>query len=226
MKGIPFRPDMILAIREGRKTQTRREIKPQPDKYVVRYVAHGDEFLPKVLRENAETGQTEEYVWTDLKKRIKPRYHVGEVVYIKEAHYAYGKWKQFHESGKSHWKFFRQPDTVIHFADGIDWMHALTKSSAKAAWYKRSPMFLEERFARDFLEITAVRPERLQDITEDGARAEGCPNFGALAPREEALAAIIELEGCKPPYRWQKQALDKLIAVMWPSRELPAQGRE
>ena len=31
MKGILFKPDMIQAIIEGRKTVTRRVIKPQPD---------------------------------------------------------------------------------------------------------------------------------------------------------------------------------------------------
>ncbi len=100
------------------------------------------------------------------------RYHPGEVVYVKEAHYAYGHWTQFHESGKYHWEFFVDNPPIIHFAD-TEWVHALTKPSPKEGWYKRSPLFLEAEFARYFLEIVSVRPERLWEITEYDALKEG-----------------------------------------------------
>jgi hypothetical protein len=40
-------------------------------------------------------------------------------------------------------------------------------------WYKRSPLFLPEKHARTFVHIESVRVERLQDISEDDAVAEG-----------------------------------------------------
>ena len=73
MKGILFKPDMIKAIIEGRKTQTRRIIKPQP------------------RHPNIEVGLDHidvigQFVFTDG-SILKPRYLTGETVYIKEAWY-------------------------------------------------------------------------------------------------------------------------------------------
>ena len=65
MRSIMFRPDMIKAIREGRKTVTRRVIKPQPP------VAS----LPVDF-----VGE-----FSILGKGYRARYQPGEVVYIKEA---------------------------------------------------------------------------------------------------------------------------------------------
>ncbi len=67
MNGILFKPDMIKAIIEGRKTQTRRVINPQPTHF-----------------HYATTGQ---YPCRTDGEQIHPRYQVGEVVYIKEAYY-------------------------------------------------------------------------------------------------------------------------------------------
>jgi hypothetical protein len=59
MKGILFRADSIKAIVEGRKTVTRRVIKPQPPNTAI--MADSED--------------------------IKSRYQVGDVVYIKEAYW-------------------------------------------------------------------------------------------------------------------------------------------
>lgn len=64
MKGILFKEPLFNAIIEGRKTQTRRIIKPQPDARGMR--------TSNVLFED----------WHGNK--AKPRYNKGEVVYLKE----------------------------------------------------------------------------------------------------------------------------------------------
>jgi len=74
MKGILFKPDMIQAIIEGRKTQTRRLIKPQPVQFnnLGEFDAGiGEAWFHGITSDNWETR--------------KPRYQVGETAYIKEA---------------------------------------------------------------------------------------------------------------------------------------------
>ena len=70
MKGILFRPEMIQAILEGTKTQTRRVIKPQPPDDA-RLIGACDVW-----------GWQVDGVFTN---ESKPPYQVGEVVYVKEA---------------------------------------------------------------------------------------------------------------------------------------------
>ena len=71
MKGICFKEDMFNAIIDGKKTQTRRVIKPQ---------------LIKDLHQETETGL---YYWRNRLHDIQSilansRYKVGEIVYLKE----------------------------------------------------------------------------------------------------------------------------------------------
>lgn len=71
MKGILFKPEMIKAILEGRKTVTRRIITPQPKQDLIKHI-------------NSKwwiSGLTED----SYEKVHIPRYLPGEVVYIKEA---------------------------------------------------------------------------------------------------------------------------------------------
>jgi len=78
MKSILFKPEMIKAIVEGRKTVTRRVIKPQPELDIInRWKWYPDK--------NTEISWKEIYnqkMLTDY-----ARYQVDEVVYIKEAWY-------------------------------------------------------------------------------------------------------------------------------------------
>ena len=45
------------------------------------------------------------------------------------------------------------------------------------SWIKRPSIHMPKEAARIWLKVTAVRAERLQDITEEQARAEGCIDF-------------------------------------------------
>ena len=69
MKGILFKPEMIQAIVEGRKTQTRRIIMPQPRIVLAQYTD-----------KSIETNQT-----FRNGGRLKPDYQIIETIYIKEA---------------------------------------------------------------------------------------------------------------------------------------------
>lgn len=79
-----------------------------------------------------------------------PRYQVGATVYIKEA-----------------WC----PD--CHEGQAVCY-RLNNENCAKSHWH--SPMFLKAIYARYFIKILDVKPQRLQEITEKDIRAEGIEN--------------------------------------------------
>ena len=144
MNGIPFKPDMIKAIVEERKTQARRlsglaKVNQEPDTWC------------SPMSNTAGTAWLFSPQPGGIGISVKSRYQVGEVVYIKEA-------ICFECYGETSPKFccFKEEHN---------------KDCDSAIWH--SPLFLPERVARYFLKITDVRPERLQEITSEDCRAEG-----------------------------------------------------
>ena len=130
MKGVLFRAEMVQAIAAGRKTVTRRVIKGC-------VAAWGDGTI------RAES----------------PRYHPGEIVYIKEAWYV-GK-------QHDHLKPRELPrDMPVGFIVPLEGIGELPGRL-------RSPLFLPERMARFFLKIKSVMTCRTRDITSQDCMAEG-----------------------------------------------------
>jgi len=156
MKGILFTPEMIQAIVEGRKTQTRRVIKPQP-KYLEGN-PYSQWFWCKQDISEIEALQKgiNHAVWWDGVKNPNvmtafARYQVGEVVYIKEAWGPAEGLKVLYKASETE---------LSHYEEILI-----------GGW--RSPMFMPANNARYFITITDVRAERLQEITEEDAIAEG-----------------------------------------------------
>jgi len=83
---------------------------------------------------------------------FKPRYQVGETVYIKETYWVDNE------------------GDVFYIADWITPKGEVIQPRY-GKWH--SPMRIPERYARYFITITDVRAERLQEITEEDAKAEG-----------------------------------------------------
>ena len=140
MKGICFTEEMFNAVIDGRKTQTRRIMKPQPQVFY----PNGN---PVLLQGD------------DNIKPIKPRYKAGETVYLKEPYcldcdfiqHKYSKeWKA---NGKIRYKYN---------GDELSELSRLAKGFN--VWSNK--LFMLEKYARYFIKIEAVRCERLQDISE------------------------------------------------------------
>ena len=135
MKGILFRPELIKAIVDGRKIETRRVIKPQP--IITRQFADYKNIT--TLIENLG-----EYA----------RYSVGEVVYIKEAHRYIQNDGNPYDFGiqylDSQVKWWRDNGNLMDYPIDEKW---------------RSPLFLKEIFARYFIKIAGVRAEWMQEVT-------------------------------------------------------------
>ena len=151
MKGILFKSEMIQATIEGRETQTRRVIKPQPPQGCSMAVYTHDR-CPN-LDEWVFAGEDGDPIDA---KCPQPPYQVGEAVYIQE-------------------KIWRIGEYAIYYSDSKPVMFLQSANRLKWRWQRQylSPIHLPYEAARYFLKIKDVRAERLQEITEEDAIAEG-----------------------------------------------------
>ena len=164
-KPIIFSTDMVKAILEGRKTQTRRVIKPQPpSKFPYPWLSGS-----RVIWSEKEAGDYP--MWNNFSQC--PYGQVGDRLGVKETHYRWGHWSKngLTKTGKQKWTFKHENDEVRYFDNPPE---AVQRNSFRGtAWYKRPSIFLPKRYIRTWLEITDVRVERVQEISEDDAKAEG-----------------------------------------------------
>ena len=156
MKGMLFKPESIQAIPEGRKTQTRRVIKPQPDLGLPEFdryshITVGKYHPTKIDKEGEEYAGDEIFgAYTDDGEwGWKCPYPVGETVYLKETYWA------------------DLQGGVWGYKSDMEW------PSQNCAGKGVSALFMPEWAARYFVKIVAVRAERLQEITYGDCIAEG-----------------------------------------------------
>ena len=148
---------LVRATLAGLKTQTRRPIKPQPDEDIldVRYDAIADLWLGNTPEDN-DLGYTSSWAMRC------PLGQAGDRLWVRETFQA---WRKVgHESDE--W----EPIGVkaASFGDTIEY-RATSKSTGP--W---TPSIHMPRWAcRLVLPLVSVRVERVQDITEEDAKAEG-----------------------------------------------------
>jgi hypothetical protein len=158
MQGALFKSEMRKAIRELRKDVTLRtdglhEINKEPDKW--HFVSKGVRDIHPVKVGDCLFQSNHELTRV---LAVRPRYHVGQGAYIKEP------WKTDIQHNRL--KPREIPITAtIKFSDA---------RTFQDCWGKlRSPMFLRECFARDFILIKDVSASRLLEITNEDAVREG-----------------------------------------------------
>lgn len=139
IKPILFNTEMVRAILDGRKTCTRRVVKPTP-KYF-------------------EVNENPVYIYDaePAMGRIYPPCQPEDVLYVRET------WCGLPVNEAGH---FRGHPIYYYRADGD-----LRPEGWRGAWHPS--IHMPKEAARIWLKVTDVRVERLQDITEDGAKAEG-----------------------------------------------------
>lgn len=134
---ILFSTPMVQAILDGRKTMTRRVVKPQPE--CIDFYEDRNVWFPEVS---------------------KCPYEVGDVLWVRETHRALVDCS----TGK-----FAKWD---YKADMPDEFH-------KQYPHKWKPsIFMPKEACRIFLKVKSIKVERLQDISEEDAIAEGCSKYG------------------------------------------------
>ncbi len=151
MKPILFNTAMVQAILDGRKTQTRRLVHPA-------HIA--------ALKFPARLSHPEMTDLEYLNRFASPKYHVGDVLYVRET------WKI--ATGDFAGGGFGLFDTYIYKADGkAKDDYPAEQLTSEICWHPS--IHMPKEAARIFLRITGSRIERLRDITEEDAKAEGAP---------------------------------------------------
>jgi len=164
MKSITFTEALFPAVINGTKTQTRRIMKSQPDGMI-----NGTPFFYG----NGINDDWRNYV------ELKPRYKVGETVYLKEPYrfcdFTNVNFKiEFKFSNKNIYfgkKLISEDDKIIN--SEIEKFLRLQKKS-KTGYINKLfvPSWLQEYFPNR-VEITDVRCERLQEISDEDCKKEG-----------------------------------------------------
>ena len=184
-----FKSDMHKAIREGRKTVTRRlgglkEINKEPDAWTF---VKAVRIIPPVREGDYICQHSDGHCIV-----IKPRYQVGEVVYIKEANKLRASddgWDVQYKDG------YIKPCNIAVDLSTDEQFFAWTKN-----W--RSPLFMPAWAARTFIQFTDVRPERLQTITEEDAVAEGITLELEPGDAPPAMRYATLWDAINPLYPW------------------------
>jgi hypothetical protein len=138
MKPILFSTPMVQAILDGRKTMTRRGIRPQPRHVYDDYMGGWD-------------------CCTEGHCHLcepKPPYKPGDILWVRET-------------------WFENEECLLYKASKYE---NTKEYHGRNGWVQikwRPSIFMPREAARIFLRVTNVRVERLQDITEEDAIAEG-----------------------------------------------------
>ena len=162
---ILFSGEMVRAILDGRKTQTRRIVKPQPKLF------------------GGDDNHLGEW-WMPVGGIHRERWHCpygkpGDRLWVKEA-FGESKVRDLSVTDRIHlvhkaWRY--KADAEIESTDGIFVCGRRDDGKAirtRADLYKwTSPLFMPREASRITLEITNIRVERLQDISFADVNAEG-----------------------------------------------------
>jgi len=157
MKPILFNTEMVKALLDGRKTVTRRVVKP---KCKHNFVSTGIDGEPAECR--MIDIETQEIV-----RHVYPPYQPGDILYVRETFY-----KHNCAENECIMKEYSDCNGCTHTNNGECYSYkASHENDLNVKW---SPsLHMPREAARIFLRVTDVRVERLQDITEEQAIAEG-----------------------------------------------------
>ena len=164
MKPILFNTEMVKAILDGRKTATRRLVKPQPKGAHTIMDCDVENHTFEIMCGNGGEGG----IFMDWSETVKAPYWTGDILYVRETwQYAYdldGNDQIIEETGR-----------YVYAADGYN-TGVNPDGTHKDHMPWRPSIHMPKEAARIFLCVTDVRVEQLQDITPDECVEEGVSN--------------------------------------------------
>jgi hypothetical protein len=169
---ILFSPEMVRALLDGRKTQTRRIFKPQP-------VVHdaGDCAI------NGHRGSLD-YLMREIAPRFWARFAVGDGLWVREAWRTAAAYDDISPSAMG------GEEPIIYEVDGSINTHGWRQP--REIGRNRSSIHMPRWASRLTLTVTDVRVQRLHDIGLEDAIAEGVD--GCLASDFAETDRLGELE--------------------------------
>jgi hypothetical protein len=188
MKPILFNTEMVRAILDGRKSCTRRIVKPQQ--------------LVGLLPDKCKNGVPEEFLkekkfmfkpycdMTDVElisTAYKPPYQPGDILYVRETwNYFYaldGNNQIIEETGRY---YYRATDSFPY----EEYVDASGKRHSNAPW--RPSIHMPKEAARIWIKVTDVRVKRLQEMWASDVPKEGI-YFNKPTTADEMLMAFAKL---------------------------------
>ncbi len=184
LKPILFDTEMVRALLEGRKTVTRRVVKPQPVLDGHLWKLGGAAWRDSVLSVPVMLGHS-------LYNRAP--YQPDDVLWVRET-FRVDYLSNIVGSGRVQYKADGSYADIHFSADRYDMMR---RAQRKPGWRPNENMPREA--ARIFLRVTGVRVERLQAVTEEDAKDEGAckaypytdPETGKMTYMQDENATYI-----------------------------------
>lgn len=149
---ILFNTDMVRAILSGKKMVTRRVVK-------------GD--INTILHSPYHAKYPEVPDNRLIEKLCNMPYQLGDILYVRET------WQYMYDLDGND-QIIEETGRYVYAADGFDvdtWVNPDGTHRFRIPW--RPSIHMPKDAARIWLKVTDVRAERLQNITEEGAKAEG-----------------------------------------------------
>lgn len=192
---ILFSAPMVRALLDGSKTQTRRVCKPAATLSAV--VEVPDPLERGQVYNGSYFGDEEGGV-----RFATPYGGVGDRLAVRETFFAWGRWETRYNAKKQRdeWHFVDMTTACgkayLYDADHPRPQPLASKRDGGVTpkWWKRPAIFMRRAASRIDLEINGVRVERLLDISESDANAEGVEPLADLgAEFRPAASAYSDL---------------------------------
>lgn len=173
IKPILFNTEMVRAILDGRKSCTRRICKDANEYTVPDMEFYNADRRTYAVHNFADKEHTEQLSIAERTCPICP----GDILYVRET------WEHFECcccEGDEHGNCYREPQqSGLNKSCGCYMYRATDEIYGDARWHPS--IHMPKEAARIWLKVMNVRVERLQDMTDDDAEAEGCFDYTSTA---------------------------------------------